>query len=308
MKFNSQNLKENPNSVSLLKQQVHNLRHDLAEKSALLVNVQKQLGRGQNGLEGTTGRVIEQLQAEIDQLKKEVTDSKGQIHVVKVARERAERQLQEHLNSHDTFRTEIDSLKRMLERKERQLKELENSMKDIDKRNVDMKFERDNANTKLRQSELKVSSLERKLNDALACKEQAEHEYLLLSKEMQNFKRRYAEDVDTIKEEFSIVRNELNTTTQQLEDVILMTGVKIEEMTSGRKNELENLETTQAKLKENQEKCAAQFLTDIEKMKQDVEVSNKKTLENIDQVVKMKAEISGKLNWLKRIEKAQIAS
>ncbi|CAG8445348.1 10309_t:CDS:10 [Ambispora leptoticha] len=253
---------EDPNSVTLLKQQVHNLRHDLAERNAILVNVQKQLGRSQNGNEGTTGRVIEKLHEEIDRLKKELADAKTQIQVNKVARERAERQLNEHLNSHETF------------------------LKENDKKQLDMKFERDNANTKLRQSELKVSSLERKLADALAGREQAEHEYLLLSKEMQNFKRRYAEDVDTVKKEFLELREQLNKKAQQLEEVILMTGVRVEEITSSRGTDLETLETTHNKLKQNQEKYAAKFLIEIEKLKREVESSSKKTSENVEQLDK----------------------
>ncbi|CAG8599270.1 12564_t:CDS:2 [Ambispora gerdemannii] len=296
------------NTVTILKQQVHNLRHDLAERNAILVTVQKQLGRSQNGNEGPTGRVIEKLHDEIDHLKKELADAKTQIQVNKVSRERAERQLHEHLNSHETFRAEIESLKRMLERKENKIKEMEGVAKDIDKKQLDMKFERDNANTKLRQSELKVSSLERKLADALAGKDQAEHEYLLLSKEMQNFKRRYAEDVNIVKKDFLVLREQLNKKAQQMEDVILTTGVRIEELTSSHNPDVETLETTHNKLKQNQEKYAAKFLIEIEKMRREIEMSSKKTSENVEQVGKMKAEISGKLNWLARIEKAQIAS
>lgn len=298
--------------IHVLKQQVSSLRHDLAEKNALLTTVQKQLSRHQptqqNGNmqnESTTGRVIENLQAEIDHLKKDLGDSKTQIHVAKVSRERAERQVQEHLASHQTLRLEIDSLKRMLERKERQTKELEESAKEVEKKNSDMKFERDNANLKLRQSELKVSDLERKLQEALAGKEKAEYEYTLLSKEMQSFKTRYTKDVEIVKKEFKSLREEMNSTSRQLEDVVLMTSVRIEELSSERKEELGNLESIHAQLQENQDKYAAKLFNEIEAMKKDVETSNQKTKEYSEQVVKIKGEIAGKLNWLKRIERVQ---
>ncbi|CAG8646411.1 10338_t:CDS:2 [Funneliformis mosseae] len=268
--------------------QVHSLRHDLEEKNALLSTVQKQLSKHQpNGTTGnmtnesTTGRVIEHLQAEIDSLKKELAESKTLIHVAKVARERAERQVSEHLASHQTLRLEIDSLKRMFERKERQSKELEESTKDIEKRNSDMKFERDNAYTRLRQSELKVSDLERKLQEALALKEKSEIEYSLLSKEMQSFKTRYANDVEIVKKEFKILRKEMSSTSRSLEDVVLMTSVKVEEITSERTEEIGNLESIADKLKENQEKHAQKLLKEIEAMKKDVEHSSQKTSEHI---------------------------
>ncbi|CAG8523298.1 13986_t:CDS:2, partial [Acaulospora morrowiae] len=293
--------------IKVLKQQVYNLQNDIAEKDAILITVQEQLGKHpQNGItqsESTTGRVIEKLQAEIDYLKKELAESKTQIHISKVARERSERQVQEHLGSHQTLRLEIDSLKRMLERKERQTKELEESSKDIEKKNLDMKFERDNAKTKLRQSELKVSDLERKLQEALAAKEKSEYEYTLLSKEMQNFKTRYTKDVEVVKKEFKTLREEMSSTSRQLEDVVLMTSVRIEELTTERNDELSNLESTHSKLRENQEKCAAKLLNEIEAMKRDVQSSSQKTNEYSEQVAKMKGEITGKLNWLKRIEK-----
>jgi len=255
--------------------------------------------------ESTTGRVIEHLQAEIDHLKKELAESKALIHVAKVARERAERQVSEHLASHQTSRLEIDSLKRMLERRERQSKELEESTKEIEKRNSDMKFERDNAHTKLRQSELKVSDLERKLQEALALKEKSEIEYSLLSKEMQTFKSRYAKDVEIVKKEFKVLRQEMSSTSRTLEDVVLMTGVRVEELTSQRKDEIGNLESIGDKLKENQEKYAQQLLSEIEVMKKDVENSSQKTNEYSEQVAKMRGEIAGKLNWLKRVERIQ---
>ncbi|CAG8689804.1 9518_t:CDS:2, partial [Funneliformis caledonium] len=290
--------------------QVHSLRHDLEEKNALLSTVQKQLSKHQpNGTNGnmtnesTTGRVIEHLQAEIDSLKKELAESKTLIHVAKVARERAERQVSEHLASHQTLRLEIDSLKRMFERKERQSKELEESTKDIEKRNSDMKFERDNAYTRLRQSELKVSDLERKLQEALALKEKSEIEYSLLSKEMQSFKTRYANDVEIVKKEFKILRKEMSSTSRSLEDVVLMTSVKVEEITSERTEEIGNLESIADKLKENQEKHAQRLLKEIEAMKKDVEHSSQKTSEHSEQVAKMKGEIVGKLNWLKRVQR-----
>ncbi|CAG8448508.1 6172_t:CDS:2 [Scutellospora calospora] len=278
--------------IHVLKQQVHSLRHDLAEKNALLTT-------------STTGRVIENLHAEIDHLKKDLADSKTQIHVAKVSRERAERQVQEHLASHQTLRLEIDSLKRMLERKERQSKELEESAKEVEKKNSDMKFERDNANLKLRQSELKVSDLERKLQEALAGKEKAEYEYTLLSKEMQAFKTRYTKDVEIVKKEFKSLREEMNLTSRQLEDVVLMTSVRIEELNSERKDELGNLESIHTQLQDNQEKYATKLFNEIEAMKKDVETSNQKTKEYSEQVVKIKGEIAGKLNWLKRIERVQ---
>ncbi|CAG8637612.1 22968_t:CDS:2, partial [Racocetra persica] len=247
--------------IHVLKQQVHSLRHDLAEKNALLTTVQKQLNRNQpnqpNGIvqsESTTGRVIENLQAEIDHLKKDLADSKTQIHVAKV--------------SH-------------------------------------MKFERDNANLKLRQSELKVSDLERKLQEALAGKEKAEYEYTLLSKEMQAFKTRYTKDVEIVKKEFKSLREEMNSTSRQLEDVVLMTSVRIEELNSERKEELGNLESIHAQLQENQDKYAAKLFSEIEAMKKDVETSSQKTKEYSEQVAKIKGEIAGKLNWLKRIQGVQ---
>ncbi|CAI2190233.1 19313_t:CDS:1, partial [Funneliformis geosporum] len=297
-------------NIDALKQQVHSLRHDLEEKNALLSTVQKQLSKNQpngtNGImtnESTTGRVIEHLQAEIDSLKKELAESKTLIHVAKVARERAERQVSEHLASHQTLRLEIDSLKRMFERKERQSKELEESTKDIEKRNSDMKYERDNAHTRLRQSELKVSNLERNLQEALALKEKSEIEYSLLSKEMQSFKTRYANDVEIVKKEFKVLRQEMSSTSRSLEDVVLMTSVKVEEITSERKEEIGNLESIADKLKENQEKHAQKLFYEIEAMKKDVEHSSLKTSEHSEQVAKMKGEIVGKLNWLKRVQR-----
>ncbi|CAG8577565.1 10082_t:CDS:2 [Racocetra fulgida] len=234
--------------IHVLKQQVHTLRHDLAEKNALLTTVQKQLNRHQpnqpNGIvqsESTTGRVIENLQAEIDHLKKDLADSKTQIHVAKV--------------SH-------------------------------------MKFERDNASLKLRQSELKVSDLERKLQEALAGKEKAEYEYTLLSKEMQAFKTRYTKDVEIVKKEFKSLREEMNSTSRQLEDVVLMTSVRIEELNSERKDELGNLESIHAQLQENQDKYAAKLFSEIEAMKKDVEISSQKTKEYSEQVAKIKGEIA----------------
>ncbi|CAG8533279.1 11973_t:CDS:2, partial [Acaulospora colombiana] len=302
---------DDSSKIKVLKQQVYSLQHDIAEKDALLTTVQEQLGRHPNQINGTiqnestTGRVIEKLQAEIDYLKKELAETKTQIHTSKVARERSERQVQEHLASHQTLRLEIDSLKRMLERKERQTKELEESSKEIEKKNSDMKFERDNANTRLRQSELRVSDLERKLQEALAAKEKAEYEYKLLSKEMQNFKTRYTKDVEIVKNEFKTLREEMSSTSRQLEDVVLMTSVRIEELTTERKDELSNLESTHSKLQENQEKCVAKLLGEIEAMKKDVQSSSQRTNEYSEQIARMKGEITGKLNWLKRIEKVQ---
>lgn len=304
--------KKDSGDVNALKQELNSLRHVIEEKNALLSTVQKQLNKNQpngtNGImtsESTTGRVIEHLQAEIDYLKKELADSKTLIHVSKVARERAERQVSEHLASHQTLRLEIDSLKRMLERKERQSKELDENAKEIEKKNSDMKFERDNACTKLRQSELKVSDLERKLQEALALKEKSEIEYSLLSKEVQTFKTRYAKDVETVKKEFKVLRQEMSSTSRSLEDVVLMAGVKVEELTSERKDDLGNLESIASKLKENQEKCAQKLLSEIEIMKKDIESSSQKTDEYREHVVKMRGEISGKLNWLKRVERVQ---
>ncbi|CAG8816144.1 34358_t:CDS:1, partial [Racocetra persica] len=90
------------------------------EKNALLATVQKKLNRHRHQIsngggmthESTTGKVIGNLHHEIEYLKKEVADAKTQIHVAKVARDRADRQVQEHSASHQTLRLEIDSLKR----------------------------------------------------------------------------------------------------------------------------------------------------------------------------------------------------
>nr|CAG8513928.1 8899_t:CDS:2 [Entrophospora candida]CAG8552664.1 6702_t:CDS:2 [Entrophospora candida] len=301
-------------TVNSLKQQVHNLRHDLAERNALLNTVQKQLNNNKRQPnssnviatnESTTGRFIEHLQVEIDNLRKELNESKTQAQTAKISREKSERQVQEHTATHQTLRLEIDSLKRMLERKERQTKELEESSRDHEKKSTYMKFERDNASTKLRQAELKVSDLERKLSEALACKEKAEYEYKLLSKEMQSFKARYAKDVETVKQEFKELRQELNSTSRHLEDVVLMAGVRVEELTSERKVNVDNLESVYSKLKENQEKYTAELIKEVKEIKIDVENTSKKTDEYADQVSKMKGEITGKLNWLKRVERVQ---
>ncbi|CAG8466200.1 3934_t:CDS:1 [Paraglomus occultum] len=300
---------EDPTKVHALRQQVDTLRADLAEKNALIASVQKHVNRQHPvppSMESTTGRVIERLQLEIDSLKKELSDSKSQLQVARVARERAERQVQEHAQSHQSFLLELDSLKRILERKERQVKELEHSIKESDQKSMDMKFDRDNANTKLRQTELKVSDLERKIHEALAAKEQAEHEYSLLTKEMQSFKRRYQEDVDTVRHEFDELRDQLKSISHSLEDTILMTGVQVEELTTGRKNEVLELEQLQEKLKENQENYAKQFLLEIEKMKTDVEKNTRSTDEFYQEVIKMRSEITGKLNWFTKVEKARI--
>jgi chromosome segregation ATPase len=258
-----------------------------------------------NGLESKTSRVIEQLQLEIDHLKKELADSKTQIHVAKVARDRADRSLQEQQQAHRVVRQEIDSLKRMLDRKERQVKEMEQGIKDAGKKSSDMKFERDNANTKLRQAELKASNLERELRETTAGKEQAEHEYELLSKEIKNFKRRYAEDVESVRKEFDDLREKMLATSRQLEDSILETGVRVEELTSESTVDVKELENIHEKLKENQEKYVVQFSAELENLKQDVEASSKKTDEHTNEVNKMRGEIVGKLNWLSRIEKAR---
>ncbi|CAG8730625.1 16529_t:CDS:2, partial [Funneliformis mosseae] len=114
---------EDTTKFTALKHQVHTLRHDLAEKNALLATVQKKLNRNRpqqynNGTmsnESTTGKVIGHLQHEIEHLKKEVADAKTSIHIAKVARERADRQAAENYASHQTLKLEIDSLKRMLE-------------------------------------------------------------------------------------------------------------------------------------------------------------------------------------------------
>src|SRR5947209_20610953 len=59
-----------------VRQQVEGLRHELAERNQVLFNLQKRRN-GQNGVESTTGRVIEQLQSEIDNLRKELIESKA---------------------------------------------------------------------------------------------------------------------------------------------------------------------------------------------------------------------------------------
>ncbi|CAI2169844.1 20454_t:CDS:2 [Funneliformis geosporum] len=261
--------------VTALKHQVHTLRHDLAEKNALLATVQKKLNRNRpqhynNGTmnhESTTGKVIGHLQHEIEHLKKEVADAKTSIHIAKVARERADRQAAEHYASHQTLKLEIDSLKRMLE-----------------------------------QSESKAVELEKQLAIVIASREQAEFQYKLLSKELQNFKTRYIKDVESIKVDFQDLRNEMVSTSKGLKKTVVEAGSRIETLTKERKCEVENLETIQIKLKENQEKSIASILSEVDRMKKDVEISNQKTQLYSNQVAKVEDEISNKMKWLKNIK------
>ncbi|CAG8484405.1 24710_t:CDS:1 [Cetraspora pellucida] len=298
-----------PIKVTTLKHQVHTLRHDLAEKNALLATVQKKLNRHRHQItngggmthESTTGKVIGNLHHEIEYLKKEVADAKTQIHVAKVARDRADRQVQEHSASHQTLRLEIDSLKRMLERKERQVKELEEISKDHERKRMDLKSERDNTNIKLQESEQKASNLEHQLALALLSKEQAELQYQLLTKEMKNFKQRYVEDVELIKKEFQELREEMNSTAKELEDVVVEAGAKIEEITLQRQVEVEELQSIQAKLRENQEKSFSRIQSEVEMVKKDVEISNQKTKVHTDKITYIQKELSGKMSWLRSI-------
>ncbi|CAG8574925.1 10154_t:CDS:2 [Rhizophagus irregularis] len=270
--------------VTALKHQVHTLRHDLAEKNALLATVQKKLSRSRpqyynSGTtnESTTGKVIGHLQHEIEHLKKEVADAKTQIHIAKVARERADRQVSEHSASHQTLKLEIDSLKRMLE-------------------------QRENNNKLLEESERKAAELEKQVAAALGGKELAEIQYQLLSKELQNFKTRYSNDVESIKKEYQVLRNELNSTSKELKTVVTEASSRVETLTKDRKAEVANLEAIQKQLRENQENSIASLLDEVEKMKKDVESSNQKTQLYSEQVAKVDDEIANKMKWLKNIK------
>ncbi|CAI2169639.1 3138_t:CDS:2 [Funneliformis geosporum] len=228
--------------------------------------------------ESTTGKVIGHLQHEIEHLKKEVADAKTSIHIAKVARERADRQAAEHYASHQTLKLEIDSLKRMLE------------------------LERDKTNKLLQESESKAVELEKQLAIVIASREQAEFQYKLLSKELQNFKTRYIKDVESIKVDFQDLRNEMVSTSKGLKKTVVEAGSRIETLTKERKCEVENLETIQIKLKENQEKSIASILSEVDRMKKDVEISNQKTQLYSNQVAKVEDEISNKMKWLKNIK------
>jgi chromosome segregation ATPase len=296
--------------VTALKHQVHTLRHDLAEKNALLATVQKKLNRNRPHYynnstmtnESTTGKVIGHLQHEIEYLKKEVADAKTQIHIAKVARERADRQASEHSASHQTLKLEIDSLKRMLERKERQVKELEETAKENEKKKFEYKMERENNNKLLQETELKAAELEKQLAAVIGGREQAEFQYQLLSKELQNFKTRYTNDVESIKKEFQELRNDMSSTSEGLKTVVTDAGDRVETLTKERKIEVANLETIQKQLKENQEKTLASLLNEVERMKKDVDISNQKTQQCSEQVAKVEDEISSKMKWLKNIK------
>ncbi|PKC68631.1 hypothetical protein RhiirA1_456985 [Rhizophagus irregularis] len=295
--------------VTALKHQVHTLRHDLAEKNALLATVQKKLSRSRpqyynSGTtnESTTGKVIGHLQHEIEHLQKEVADAKTQIHIAKVARERADRQVSEHSASHQTLKLEIDSLKRMLERKERQVKELEEATKENEKKKLEFKIERENNNKLLEESERKAAELEKQVAAALGGKELAEIQYQLLSKELQNFKTRYSNDVESIKKEYQVLRNELNSTSKELKTVVTEASSRVETLTKDRKAEVANLEAIQKQLRENQENSIASLLDEVEKMKKDVESSNQKTQLYSEQVAKVDDEIANKMKWLKNIK------
>ncbi|CAB5395594.1 unnamed protein product [Rhizophagus irregularis] len=243
--------------VTALKHQVHTLRHDLAEKNALLATVQKKLSRSRpqyynSGTtnESTTGKVIGHLQHEIEHLKKEVADAKTQIHIAKVARERADRQVSEHSASHQTLKLEIDSLKT----------------------NVGT----ENNNKLLEESERKAAELEKQVAAALGGKELAEIQYQLLSKELQNFKTRYSNDVESIKKEYQVLRNELNSTSKELKTVVTEASSRVETLTKDRKAEVANLEAIQKQLRENQENSIASLLDEVEKMKRTLKVQIKR--------------------------------
>ncbi|CAG8448113.1 928_t:CDS:2 [Funneliformis caledonium] len=248
---------EDTTKFTALKHQVHTLRHDLAEKNALLATVQKKLNRnrpqqynnGTMGNESTTGKVIGHLQHEIEHLKKEVAGAKTSIHIAKVARERADRQAAEHYASHQTLKLEIDSLKRMLE------------------------LDRDKTNKSLQESESKAAELEKQLAIVSASREQAEFQYQLLSKELQNFKTRYMKDVESIKVDFQELRSDMVSTSKGLKKVVVEAGSRIETLTK-----------------------------ELDRMKKDVEISNEKTKLYSNQVAKVEDEITNKMAWLKNIQ------
>ncbi|CAG8580408.1 3604_t:CDS:2 [Diversispora eburnea] len=302
-------------NVSALKYQVYSLRHDLAEKNAILATVQKKLNRhrptyhssNNDGLvgtaimtqESTTGKVIGNLQHEIEYLKKEVADAKTQIHIAKVARDRADRQVQDHAASHQTLRLEIDTLKRMLERKERNVKELEEETKKNESKKLDMKVERDQYNTKLKQSEVKANELEKQLIGILACKEQAIMQKNLLSNELETFKKRHVEDVEIIKREFKELQITMNSTTQGLDKVVANSGSRIEDLTSKRQINAKELEEIQRSLEKNQEKLFNLFDKELKIVKEQADKSFKITDEDTKKMTSIENDLSGRMKWLK---------
>ncbi|CAG8518973.1 12133_t:CDS:1 [Acaulospora colombiana] len=251
--------------------------------------------------ESTTGRVIGSLQHEIEILKKEVADAKTKFHISKVARDRADRQVQDHAASHQTLQLEIESLKGMLERKERHLRELEESTKDRERKKHEMRMERDQSSTKLKQSEIRAVELEQKLVEALACKEQAEMQYNLLNNEMKTFKQRYVDDVELIKREYKELRGEMNSSAKELKEVVLNSGSRIEELTGKRQNDIKGLKTVHQQLKENHEKMINELIKEMKELKVEVENSNKKTDEHAEKVAYINNELTVKLKWLKNI-------
>ncbi|CAG8557419.1 10111_t:CDS:2 [Acaulospora morrowiae] len=302
-------------SVSTLKHQVHILRYDLAEKKALLATVQKKLNRhrpqyqspGNGDLTGTaimtqestTGKVIGNLRHEIESLKKEVADAKTQIHICKVARDRADRQVQDHAASHQTLQLEIESLKGMLERKERQVRELEESTKSREQKKTDMRTERDESNTKLKQSEIRAVELQKQLIEALACREQAEMQYKILSSEMESFKKRYVDDVELIKREYKELREEMSLTAKELQHTVVNAESQIVEMTEKRQKGIEELSGIHQQLKVHHEKSTEKLTKEIEEMKVEIENSNKKTSEHATKVAYINHELTVKLKWMK---------
>ncbi|CAG8721972.1 1069_t:CDS:2, partial [Funneliformis mosseae] len=161
--------------------------------------------------------------------------------------------------------------------------------------------DRDKTNKSLQESESKAAELEKQLAIVSASREQAEFQYQLLSKELQNFKTRYMKDVESIKVDFQELRSDMVSTSKGLKKVVVEAGSRIETLTKERKGEIENLETIQIKLKENQAKSIASILSEVDRMKKDVEISNEKTKLYSNQVAKVEDEITNKMACVSEI-------
>lgn len=303
-------------NVSALKYQVYTLRHDLAEKTALLSTVQKKLNRhrpqyqssnNNDGLAGTaimtpestTVKVIGNLQHEIELLKKEVADAKTQIHIARVARDRADRQVQDHAASQQALRLEIDTLKGMLEKKEKKVKELDELTKENEQKKLEMKTERDQYNAKLKKSEIKATELEKQLMGILASKEQAIIQKKLLSSELEAFKKRHVEDVECIKREYKGLQTSMDSTAKGLDKVLAISGSRIEELTDKRKTGMKELEEIQRSLNVNQEKLFNILDKEFKEVKEQVEESSKGVAEGTKKLTSIENDLSGRMKWLR---------
>ncbi|KAI8371700.1 uncharacterized protein BYT42DRAFT_537559 [Radiomyces spectabilis] len=244
-------------------------------------------------------RVIEQLQATLDSIQKEVMATKSQLETIRQTKRQYELEAQSYIECNAEYRKSIQELMHILETKQHRLNDTKRSSTDLESKVKKFKDEALASRKQLEDLRRKEQVLERDRNVAVAERDLVVRQQHVLKQSVDMLKSRFDREVVSLKQDLSLVHMQIQTMTEKSQTMVKLMETKVSQRALTRQQLMTQLTLVRRQMENNTQTFLDRIRAELQALLDDVDQSTRQTDNFQFAVTRCRGEVNGLIARIK---------